>query len=90
MNGIMCDLSAQLKCVFICVTLELWNPKGCNFVEEYSWELLVLMKVDEEVERTWFMIARSEFWQRKQNGRSTYPLDRASLFGWSSGQTKCI
>ena len=32
MNG-MCDLSAQLKCVFMCVTLGLWNPKGCNYVE---------------------------------------------------------
>ena len=54
MNGIMCDLSAQLKCVFMCVTLELWNPKGCNYVGEYSWELLVLMKINVEVERTCF------------------------------------
>ena len=57
----MCDLSAQLKCVFMCVTLGLWNPKGCNYVGEYSWELLVLMKINEEVERTWFMFVRSEF-----------------------------
>ena len=33
MNGIMCDLSAQLKCIFMCVTLELWNLKGCNYVK---------------------------------------------------------
>ena len=28
-----CDLSAQLKCVFMCVTLGLWNPKECNYVK---------------------------------------------------------
>ena len=51
MNG-MCDLSAQLKCVFMCLTLGLWNPKGSNYVESIHEELLVLMKINEEVERT--------------------------------------
>ena len=38
----------------------------------------------------WYMLARLEFWQRKHNGRSINPLDRASFICWSSGQTECI
>ena len=53
MNG-MCDLSAHLKSGFMCMTLGLWNPKGCNYVESIHEELWVLMKINEEVERTWF------------------------------------
>ena len=38
MNG-MCDLSAHLKSGFMCMTLGLWNPKGCNYVESFHEEL---------------------------------------------------
>ena len=50
MNG-MCDLSAHLKCVFMCVTLGLWNSYGYNYVKSIHEELWVLMKINEEVER---------------------------------------
>ena len=53
---------------------------------KYSWELLVLMMINEEVQR----VLEDTLLEQNLTREVWWSLDRASSLGWSSGQTEYI